>query len=325
MLLSTGLSALHAEPPIELTATFVPPDEVQLSWPSIADQSYQLWSTTYLGGAWTTYSTDPAILVATGEELSVTVPVGDAVRFFRAVELEPEPPEVPGMVWIEPGTFTMGSSNSVMGHNPNEGPQTQVTLTQGFWLGRHEVTQAEYQTVRGVNPSLWMGDDMPVEQVSWDDAVAYCEQRTQQERDAGRLLEGWEYRLPTEAQWEYACRAGSTTRFGFGDSDSDLGWYAWYNNNSSGRPHPVGEKLPNAWGLYDMHGNVEEWCADGFSTYPGGSVTDPTGPVSSSYRMLRGGNFSHNALLCGSADRTYATPSSTGYRMGFRVALVPVP
>ena len=121
----------------------------------------------------------------------------------------------------------------------------------------------------GDNPSRFKGPDLPVESVSWHEAMAFCEKLTQREREAGRLPEGYEYTLPTEAQWEYACRAGTTTRFSFGDSDSDLGDYGWYGGNSSYTTHPVGEKLANPWGLYDMHGNVQEWCRDWYGNYPG--------------------------------------------------------
>ena len=162
--------------------------------------------------------------------------------------------------------------------------------------------------------------------VSWHDAVAYCGQRTQQERTAGTLPEGYEYRLPTEAQWEYACRAGTTTRFSFGNSDSDLGQYGWYAGISGSQTHPVGQKLPNAWGLYDMHGNMWEWCADRYwSGYPGGSVSDPAGSTVGQYQVLRGGSWKGIPRGCRSAYRYGEYPSYTYNFLGFRVALVPVP
>jgi formylglycine-generating enzyme required for sulfatase activity len=231
------------------------------------------------------------------------------------------------MVWIRPGTFRMGSPSTEEGRYFDfEGPQTDVTISRGFWMGKYEVTQGEYEAVRGTNPSQWKGANLPVERVSWNDAVAYCQQLTARERGAGRLPAGWEYRLPTEAQWEYACRAGTRTRFSFGDSNAALGQYAWYTANSGSRTRPVGGKLPNGWGLYDMHGTVSEWCLDWFSrNLPGGRVTDPVGPISGSERVFRGGCWNDGAELCRSACRRSNFPQHTHYAVGFRVALVQVP
>lgn len=245
-------------------------------------------------------------------------------------------PAPSGMVWIPPGTFTMGSPSSERNRGSDEGPQTVVTISRGFWLGKYEVTQREYLAVTGSNPSLFKVDlDRPVEQVRWYEAVEYCNRLTQQERAAGRLPAGYEYRLPTEAQWEYACRAGTTTRFSFGDAlecGDECGTcaianrYMWWCGNSEDQTHRVGQKLPNPWGLYDMHGNVWEWCADWYSSsYPGGSVTDPQGPTSGSYRVCRGGIWNGNGLDCRSANRFGYWPVSWNHNLGFRAALVPVP
>ena len=151
------------------------------------------------------------------------------------------------MIWIPAGNFTMGSPESEVGHYNDEGPQTQVTLSQGFWLGKTPVTQGQYQAVMGNNPSCFAaaGADAPVEQVSWDDAMAFCQKLTEQERTAGHLPEGYALTLPTEAQWEYACRAGTT-----GPYAGDLDGMAWYNKNSDNTTHPVGTKQPNACLLY---------------------------------------------------------------------------
>ena len=200
----------------------------------------------------------------------------------------------PGLrfVWLPAGQFLMGSPTNEVDHQGNEGPQTRVTLTRGFYLGRCEVTQGEYLSVIGTNPSYCTGDtNRPVESVSWNDATNYCAQLTARERLAGRLPVGWTYRLPTEAEWEYASRAGSTNRFSYGDDPgyTQLANYAWYGANSGGTTHAVGGKLPNRWGLYDMSGNLWEWCSDWFGNYPGGSVSDPQGSSSVSYRVLRGG------------------------------------
>ena len=233
------------------------------------------------------------------------------------------------MVWIAPGTFTMGSPSNEKDRGGNEGPQTKVTISRGFLMSKYEVTQAQYKAVVGSNPSHFKGDNNPVESVSWNDAVAYCAKLTGKEKAAGRLPAGYEYRLPTEAEWEYACRAGTTTLFSFGDDESKLGEYAWYAGNSSqpfipvNTTHPVGQKKPNGWWLYDMHGNVYEWCQDWYGNYPGGSVTDPQGPATGSYRMFRGGHWDNLVALPHSARRGYNRPSDGGKDVGFRPVLTP--
>ncbi len=223
------------------------------------------------------------------------------------------------LVWIAPGTFTMGSPATEVGRDANEGPQTQVTLTQGYWLGKYLVTQVQYQAVMGSNPSYFSasGKDMPVEQVSWDDAMVFCQKLTAQEQAAGRLPAGYAFTLPTEAQWEYACRAGTT-----GPYAGNLDAMAWYADNSGHTTHPVGRKQPNAWGLYDMHGNVWEWCADWYGgSLLGGSVTDPTGPASGSFRVFRGGGWDVGARDCRSAYRFYGGPGRRSNALGFRLVL----
>ena len=201
-----------------------------------------------------------------------------------------------------------------------------------FWLGRHEVTQREYLDLMGVNPSSFKGDlDLPVEQVSWNDATNYCGKLTARERAAGRLpAAGYEYRLPTEAQWEYACRAGTTTATALGSSLSSTqanfdGRYP-YNGGATGpnreKTAKVGSYPANAWGLYDMHGNVWEWCQDWFYGYLGGSVTDPKGRASGTDRVLRGGGLGANGQSCPSAYRYSVSPDFRRYVLGFRTALV---
>ncbi len=243
---------------------------------------------------------------------------------------------VQGMVWIKPGRFVMGSRAAVPGQPEeflrlvNEGPQTVVTLTKGFWIGAHEVTQAEYQMVMGSNPSIFTGDtNRPVEMVSWVNAVSYCTTLTTTERMAGKIPEGWSYRLPTEAEWEYCCRAGArTTRFAYGDdlTSASLMNYAWIAQNSGGTTHPVEQKLANAWGLMDMHGNLWEWCLDYDSeNLPGGSVTDPRGPLTGSFRVIKGGGWSsqQGAGFLRSARRIGQGTNNGRDYIGFRVVLSP--
>ena len=216
------------------------------------------------------------------------------------------------LVALAPGTFQMGSTNG----DGDERPVTEVTLSRGFWLGKTEVTQAQWQTVMGGNPSFRKGETLPVENVSWDDAMAFCRKLTERERAAGRLPEGYSYTLPTEAQWEFACRAGTT-----GDYAGKLDELGWYNGNSGNQSRPVATKQPNAWGLHDMHGNVWEWCLDWHGNYPGGSVTDPTGAASGSYRVYRGGGWGLGAARCRSALRYGDSPGFRGGYLGFRLAL----
>jgi len=250
------------------------------------------------------------------------------VPMFYRVRGEVLPPTPEGMVWIPPGTFTMGSPDTEVDRDFNEGPQTTVTLSNGFYMGKCEVTQGEYQALMGTNPSQFTGDtNRPVEMVTWYDATDYCDQLTQRERAAGRIGTNTVYRLPTEAEWEYACRAGTTTRFSYVDGDDPgygrLGNYAWYDDNSDSTTHPVGQKLPNPWGLEDMPGNVYEWCQDWYGSYPGGSVTDPQGPATGSERVFRGGSWYGAANGCRSANRSHAGRSSRLDYLGFRVVLAP--
>jgi len=216
-------------------------------------------------------------------------------------------------------------------------------------MGKYEVKQGEYEAVMGDNPSWFNGvrqvrdpeseteidvdytdPNRPVETVSWDDATAYCAALTERERLAGRIAANCVYRLPTEAEWEYACRGWTSTRFSYGDDPgyTNLTNYAWYYDNSEGQTHPVGEKLPNPWGLYDMHGNVWEWCQDWWADrLPGGIVVDPQGPAAGSYRVIRGG-WSFwldwvNPRNCRSAYRDFGDPDDGVIFIGFRAVLAP--
>ena len=255
----------------------------------------------------------PTAPVATNNPAPVAINNTPPVATNNKTPVElPESADSIGMEFklIPAGTFTMGEKNKAR----------DVTLTKPFKMGVHEVTQAQYEQVMKNNPSSFKGAENPVEQVSWEDAVEFCRKLSElsAEKAAGNV-----YRLPTEAQWEYACRAGTTTQFSFGDDESDLGDYAWYRENSASKAHPVGGKQPNAWGLYDMHGNVWEWCQDWYDDYPSGAVTDPTGPASGSYRVYRGGSWRRTAGSCRSASRGRHFPSSRYFISGFRVSLSP--
>jgi formylglycine-generating enzyme required for sulfatase activity len=195
---------------------------------------------------------------------------------------------------IPAGKFMMGSPDSEKGHGKNEGPQ-------------HD------PAIMGTNPSSFKGATNPVEMVSWDDVAVFCKKLSDKARQA--------VRLPTEAEWEYACRAGTATAFSFGDADSALGDYAWYEGNRRGTTHPVGQKKPNAWGLNDMHGNVWEWCADWYGDYAKGAAADPQGPASGSQRVLRGGSWNLNPDLCRAAYRYGSLPVIRNCHYGFRVVV----
>jgi len=207
----------------------------------------------------------------------------------------------------------------------DETPQHKVVISKPFYMGRYEVTQEEWYKIMGSNPSAFKSEKVggnsrrhPVEQISWDDAQEFIRKLNQKEGTQ-------KYRLPTEAEWEYAARAGSTGKYCFGDSEGQLGQYAWYESNSGDKTHPVGQKQPNAWGLYDMHGNVLEWVQDwyGKTYYADSPSADPRGPSSGSYRVLRGGKWGDNARNCRSASRYNITPSDWRNNLGFRLVLSP--
>ncbi len=219
------------------------------------------------------------------------------------------------MVWIAPGSFVMGSPTTEDERDDDE-TQHCVTLTKGFWLGRFEVTQAQWKRMMGSNPSKFEDRDSPVEQVSWKDCQEFIVKV-----NANLSAEGGGFRLPTEAEWEYACRAGGSGRFCFGDGDWELVEYAWYGDNAGGTTHIVGTRQPNSWGLYDMHGNVWEWCEDEYGTYASGLVSDPVGEVSTgSARVFRGGTWDLGLRRCTSANRGRASWDARMCDVGFRLA-----
>jgi len=202
-----------------------------------------------------------------------------------------------------------------------------VTLTRDFWIGKYEVTQAEFEGVMGTNPSHFAGrSNHPVEKVSFVQASNYCAKVTSRERQQGRLPESFEYRLPTEAEWEYACRAGSTNRFYFGSRPEEGESHAWTAENCDASTHPVGGKSPNGWGLHDMHGNVWEWVADWFEPYPARPLTDPLGPPNTgtnAYKVFKGGGWNQDLQYGGASSRFMMAPSNGIHFVGFRVVLAP--
>ena len=225
------------------------------------------------------------------------------------------------MIWIQPGSFNLGSPESETGRFFDEGPQGQVEIEHGYWLSKYEVTQAEFENIMGFNPSRAAGTpNAPVETVTWFDAITYCQRLSEQAREANRLPDGYEYRLPTEAEWEYACRAGTEGPYSFGDSVDDLSLYGWWSGNSGATPSQVGLLRPNPWGLYDMHGNVFEWCLTEYKAYPGGEVRN----LKIDYRAIRSGAFICPPEILRSACRFESAPSkSSSWLTGFRVALAP--
>ena len=245
------------------------------------------------------------------------------------------------LVRIDAGEFEMGTSKDQMGQLMRlfpgtrfeaEQPQHPVKIMQPFYMGIHEVTQGQYQAVMGKNPSHFKGGDgFPVENVSWSDAVDFCnklselEKRTPFYRINGAAITkagGNGYRLPTEAEWEYACRAQSTTLYFFGNDAAKLSEYAWYDYDAKPTTHPVGQKLPNAWGLYDMLGNVLEWCADGYDEkyYSSSPLADPPGAFGASDRVVRSGGWGLHPGGCRPARRVRFSPAYTSSYLGFRVA-----
>ena len=240
------------------------------------------------------------------------------------------------LVLIPAGEFMMGSPESEDGRENNE-RQHRVTLSQPFYLGKYEVTQGEWKQVMGTNP--WFGEryvqygsKIAATNVSWEDTLRFCKTLTEMDRTAGKLSSEEKYDLPTEAQREHACRAGSKTAYSFGDDSSLLSKYAWWggirgDGNAKEEPyaHKVGQKKPNAFGLHDMHGNVWEWCRDWYGDYPTYAVKDPLGPDKGSTRVIRGGSWDDESQGSRSARRSGNVPSDRGSSLGFRVAIKMAP
>jgi formylglycine-generating enzyme required for sulfatase activity len=249
-----------------------------------------------------------------------------AVRLALEVVEQPRPGvdwTVPGLglelVALRGGVFKMGTAKAK--RDSDEAPVTEVLISKPYWLGRYEVTQDEWVALMGGNPSHFQGGRRPVETVSWEEAMEFGRRLTAREQEAGRLPAGYAYTLPTEAQWEYACRAGTGAEFAGSPRLADLGWY---DENSGGQTREVGLRRANPWGLHDMHGNVREWCRDWYAgRYAGGRVTDPQGLPTGSNRVNRGGGWSSGAESCRAGQRFWNLPSARALSLGFRVALAP--
>lgn len=218
-------------------------------------------------------------------------------------------------VLVPAGSFQMGADPNFEEASSDETPRHRVTISKPFYLGRTEVTQEQWVAVMGVNSSSFKGRSNPVEKVSWDDVQTFIRKLNAME---GKAV----YRLPTEAEWEYACRAGSTGKYSFGDDADALGRYAWFRGNSGEKTHPVAQLKPNAWGLYDMHGNVWEWVQDWYdgSYYRSSPSTDPSGPSSGSTRVFRGGSWNLVAVNARAAYRFNGRPDFRNVNLGFRLA-----
>jgi formylglycine-generating enzyme required for sulfatase activity len=220
------------------------------------------------------------------------------------------------LVKIPAGPFMMGTNSTDYDWLSVSRPVHQVTISQAFYMGKYEVTQEQYEAVMGKNPSQFQGAKNPVEQVLWNDAVAFCRALSAK---SGRSI-----RLPSEAEWEYACKADKgnvDTKYYFGDDETQLANHAWYGANSGSTTHLCGQKLPNSFGLFDMSGNVWEWCNDWYGSYSSSPVTDPTGPSSGDFRVLRGGSWRRDVYYCRSSYRFGNSPSGPDDYGGFRVVV----
>jgi formylglycine-generating enzyme required for sulfatase activity len=221
-------------------------------------------------------------------------------------------------VSIPAGSFMMGTDENLAYAAKDETPRHKVTISQPFYLGKYEVTQKEWEAVMDDNPCKLKGENNPVETVSYREVLRFIERLNQKEGTD-------KYRLPTEAEWEYAARAGTTSAFFFGDDVGSLKRYAWYDRNSEGKTHPVGQKEPNPWGLYDMHGNVGEWVQDWYDKnyYAQSLASDPRGPSGGSGRVVRGGGWDISDEYLRSAFRNYYSPELRNRSLGFRLAFTP--
>ena len=246
-----------------------------------------------------TVAQQPVVQPTVTNSDNISIPVKDGVSI--------------DMVRVEAGTFTMGATPEMKEPDDDEKPTHQVTLTNDYYIGKYEVTQALWQAVMGNNPSYSKGNNLPVERVSWDDCQEFISKLNS--------ITGKTFRLPTEAEWEYAARGGNKSRGYQYSGSSNLSDVAWYKDNSGSKTHTVGSRQANELGIYDMSGNVWEWCQDSFGTYSNSSQVNPTGANSRSKRVIRGGCWYYSAGCCRSSYRDYNTPGSRFDNLGFRLVL----
>lgn len=217
------------------------------------------------------------------------------------------------LILIPAGEFDMGSAYPEQSRANDEGPVHRITISKPFYIGRYEITQAQWKAVMGYSLSHLKDPNLPADGIDWSKAVDFCKRLSERQFEI--------FRLPTEAEWEYACRAGTVTAYSFGNDPTSLTQYAWCNSNSNHKTHLVGQKKPNAFGLYDMHGNVWEWCSDFYDDYLVDSTVDPSGPPDGSCRILRGGSWFCTPGPCRSANRGWNTPETRDDDVGFRIVL----
>jgi formylglycine-generating enzyme required for sulfatase activity len=345
-LLSVALCAQAASPP-RLSA-HVTNGVVRLRITADAGSPCAIQCATNLSGAsgWqlltnvTPLNSDPVLVVDSS--------AGSSLRIYRAFsQAPPDNINTTNMVWIPPGTFVMGSPTNEALRNPTNETQHTVTLTRGFFMGKYLVSQGEFVALMNTNISYFkpprcpLDTNLPIEQITWYGATNYCWALTVQAQLAGTLPTNWVYRLPTESEWEYACRAGAPTALHYGNAlHGGMANFSDYHEYDAalgdifilhppvpylGQTARVGSYLPNAWGLYDMHGNLWEWCQDWFGAYPVGAVTDPQGAASGSFRVQRGGSWQSYGTYCRSAFRQWNDPNYSHPTLGFRMVLAQLP
>lgn len=310
--------------------------QIQLVLAGVPGSVYQVQSTDGLSTTSIWSHVGHCVLTGTTSRVTISNCSSAVRRFYRTIWCPST-----NLVWIEAGTFTMGSPADEALRSSDE-TQHLVTITHGFWMGKYLVTQHDYLAVSGSNPSYFTASNgysedlsRPVEGVSWFDAVNYCSRLTQRERAAGRIPGSYAYRLPTESEWEYACRAGTKTAFYVGNSlCSGRANFDAQKEYSSGQGETdnlkgiflgytvrVGTYQPNGLGLYDMDGNLWQWCQDWHADYPGGRLTDPQGPSLGLFRIWRGGTWGAFGRFCRAAQRGYFYPEFRSYSIGIRVVL----
>ena len=292
-----------------LTASNLPKTGVAVIWQSTGSMAKDTY--------WSAAHAFPSNKV---KSAALTVqPRANGTSFFKLSWVDINLPN--NLIWLPPGNFLMGSPENESGRYKDEGPAHNASIPHGFWMDRYEVTQEQFMLLMDSNPSSTdYTSDLPVNKVTWHEAREYCKRLSKQQRTRNTIPSGYHYRLPTEAEWEYACRAGTKNAYSYGDNKALLSQYGWWAENSNGKPKPVGLLTPNPWGFYDIHGNLFEWCLDTYRAYPGGTAYSDSGKM----KIFRGGAYYCPSSILRSACR--AEPQKPDYRWilgGFRVVLAP--